>query len=371
MEQRSVTVLGMHRSGTSLVTGVLKHLGVDMGEPNPHIICWDSPLGQIEDLEFVRLDDEILAAAGGSWDKPPSHEAIIAQNDKFSGKIKSLVESKKSPIWGWKTGRNCLTIELYIPHLPEPSYIVCQRSTNAICLSLARRNGMSMDTAMRLNAVYDSRLGKFHERRTPLIAMYEQISAEKVKFVDSLTDFLGLRVNSDMRNRAIETILSHRAVRELSDNMRAMSDIKLNVGCGHAKAAGWIGIDIRPLDGVDIVWDLTHFPWPLANECCSVIHMGQVWEIIPPRFRMRLMDEMWRIAKPNCELAITAPHSTTLGAAQDPTHYGCPNEITFWYFDPKHPRYHEYDPLPWEIAEQFMASQNVCVRMRPMKGIVK
>jgi hypothetical protein len=44
MEQRCVTVLGMHRSGTSLVTGVLHHLGVDMGQPNPPVIAWDSPL---------------------------------------------------------------------------------------------------------------------------------------------------------------------------------------------------------------------------------------------------------------------------------------------------------------------------------------
>lgn len=374
MKQRSVTVLGMHRSGTSLVTGVLKHLGVDMGEPNPPTILWDSPLGQIEDLEFVNLDDKILKAAGGSWDKPPPHEAIMQQKSEFAGRIRELIASKKSAFWGWKTCRNSLTIDLYLPYLPDPKFIVCRRDAEAVCQSLESRSGMDTSIGMELDGIYNNRLDSFVSQvvNVPLIfeLKYESVSAKKAEFVDRITDFLGIRVNSDMRNRAIESILSHRAIRELSDNMKAMSDIKLNVGCGYTREDGWTGIDIRRTDAADIVWDLTHFPWPLASACCNEIKMQQVWEIIPPRCRMDLMDEMWRIAKPDCALTMTAPHANTLGAAQDPTHYGCPNEITFWYFDPKHPSYHNYRRLPWQITDHFMSGQNVCVRMVPMKEYI-
>ncbi len=372
MKQRSVTVLGMHRSGTSLVTGVLKHLGVDMGESDPPHITWDSPLGQTEDLAFVKLDNAILAAAGGSWDKPPSHEEIMQQKGKFDGRIKELVASKKSPIWGWKTARNCLTVELYLPHLPNPQFIICRRNTPDICRSLERRDGMDVDTASALVDVYNERLDYFpiHLGRLRVAEFqYERMSEFKADFVDKLTDFLGLRVTSDMRNRAIESILPHRAIRELSDNMKAMSDIKLDVGCGDAKKDGWIGIDARPLDGVDIVWDLTHFPWPLATECCSVIKMDQVWSMIEPKYRNRLMDELWRVAKIDCQLTLAVPHANTSGADQDPMCYGCPNETTLWYFDPRHPRYSEYNPLPWRIKEQAMAAYNVVVIMEPMKEL--
>ena len=372
MKQRSVTVLGMHRSGTSLVTGVLKHLGVDMGESDPPHITWDSPLGQTEDLAFVRLDNAILAAAGGSWDKPPSHEEIMQQKDKFDGRIKELISSKKSPIWGWKTARNCLTIELYLPYLPEPYFIVCSREMDEICRSLMRRNNITRTHAERLTDRYVTDTKDFYVEHHDLHIThveYGKVSVRKADFVDGLTDFLGLRVTSDMRNRAIESILPHRAIRELSDNMKAMSDIKLDVGCGDAKKDGWIGIDARPLDGVDIVWDLTHFPWPLATECCSVIKMDQVWSMIEPKYRNRLMDELWRVAKIDCQLTLAVPHANTSGADQDPMCYGCPNETTLWYFDPRHPRYSEYNPLPWRIKEQAMAAYNVVVIMEPMKEL--
>lgn len=371
MKQRSVTILGMHRSGTSLVAGVLKHLGVDMGEPDPPIILWDNPLGQTEDANFVVLDDLILKAAGGSWDKPPSHEAIMAQKDEFNDKIKLAIGNRKSPIWGWKTARNCLTIELYLPHLPDSSFIACWRHIGEIAASLERRNKMSTGTAEELTKIYNKRLHDILNRCIPgphlYEVRYECVSKNKVEFVDNLTDFLGLRVTSDMRNRAIESILSRRAVRELSDNMKAMDDIKLNIGCGSAKKDGWIGIDIRPLDGVDVVWDLTKFPWPFANDSCNEMEMDQVWEIIEPKYRVRLMDELWRIAGVGCRLTVRAPHATTFGAAQDPLHYGCPNEATFWYFDPRHPLYAEYLPLPWTIVEHGMSACNVVAIMSPMK----
>jgi hypothetical protein len=150
--------------------------------------------------------------------------------------------------------------------------------------------------------------------------------------------------------------------------MKLHDDIKLDVGCGNAKPDGWIGIDMRQLNGVDIVWDLTNFPWPLANNCCNQIKCSQTWEIIEPKYRLKFMDEMWRIAKPGAMVQIDAPHSITTGACQDPIHYTCPNEVTFWYFDRSHPRYFEYEPLPWKMCEQIMASNNVVVTMTPEKS---
>lgn len=376
MKQQSVTVLGMHRSGTSLVAGVLKQLGVDMGEHNPPIVKWDSPLGQIEDLDFVKLDNKILVAAGGSWDKPPSHEAIMQQKDKFDGEIKSLIDSIKSPIWGWKTARNCLTVDLYLPHLPEPLFVVCRRDADMISQSLATRNGMDSVEAFNLISTYEARINDFLGR---CIAddcvyefQYEKVSRFKADFVDGLTDFIGLRVNSDMRNRAIDVILPHRAVRELSDNMRAMDDIKLDVGCGKAKHEGWIGMDICPFEGVDIVWDIEHFPWPLANECCSEILMDQVFGLIEPRYRLAVMNELWRIAKPECQVNIRVPHAGSTAAGQDPEVYTCPNQVTFWYFDRRHPRYEEYNPLPWYVVKQFIDwSDQINVTLLPCKEELK
>lgn len=63
----TVIILGMHRSGTSIIAGVLHTLGVYMG--NKFIGAhWSNLLGHFENIEFVRLNDKILKNAGGSWD---------------------------------------------------------------------------------------------------------------------------------------------------------------------------------------------------------------------------------------------------------------------------------------------------------------
>jgi len=370
MSQRSVIVLGMHRSGTSLVTGVLHHLGVDMGEPRPPVIQWDSPLGQYEDQAFVRLDDAILKRAGSDWINPPLASDVKVHTNQFRSVIQELIESKKSATWGFKTARNAFTIDLYLPHLPDPHFIVCRRCVQDIADSLARRNNMTIENASKLYDLYYSAIGQFlqdHEVRA-MDVYYDRTSIDKVKIVDEITSFLGLRVTSKMRSAAIESILPHRAVRQLSDQMKFYNDIKLDIGCGNSKPEGWIGMDKRRLDDVDIVWDLESYPWPLANNSCNEIKCSQVWEIIEPKHRLRFMDEMWRIAKPGAPVQIDAPHSITTGACQDPIHYTCPNEITFWYFDKRHPRYYEYEPLPWKMVEQIMASNNVVVTMTPEKS---
>ena len=60
-------VLGMHRSGTSAMTGALQlvgaHPGDDLMPPSPD----ENPLGYFEDRGIVAIHDAVLAAAGRSW----------------------------------------------------------------------------------------------------------------------------------------------------------------------------------------------------------------------------------------------------------------------------------------------------------------
>jgi hypothetical protein len=37
-------------------------------------------------------------------------------------------------------------------------------------------------------------------------------------------------------------------------------------GCGTAKTPGALGVDPLPLKGVDVVCDLTRFPWPFTSH---------------------------------------------------------------------------------------------------------
>jgi SAM-dependent methyltransferase len=134
--------------------------------------------------------------------------------------------------------------------------------------------------------------------------------------------------------------------------------IHLDLGCGANKQPGFVGMDIRPLEGVDIVHDINVHPFPLPDECVTRVMASHLVEHIPPTAIngkgtwfpfMAFMDEIWRIGKPGCEFMISAPYWLSPGFAQDPTHCNSINEITFAYFDPLHKSqlWTIYKPKPW------------------------
>jgi len=126
--------------------------------------------------------------------------------------------------------------------------------------------------------------------------------------------------------------------------------IRLDIGCGGNKQPNFVGMDLRKLSGVDIVHDLQIFPWPIPDGIVIQALCSHVWEHIEPKNRIYFMDEIWRVMKPQGQLMLSVPYWTSFGAFQDPTHYPCPNEATFTYFDPGYPLYQIYQPKPWKLV---------------------
>ena len=130
-------------------------------------------------------------------------------------------------------------------------------------------------------------------------------------------------------------------------------NLKIDLGCGEKKQPGFIGIDIRPLKGVDIVYDLEEFPYPLPNECASIIVASHLVEHINPHkgVFINFMNEIWRLMEIGGEFIISAPYAGSHGFYQDPTHCNPLNEDTWKYFDPldKSRLYQIYKPRPWKI----------------------
>lgn len=169
--------------------------------------------------------------------------------------------------------------------------------------------------------------------------------------------------------------------------------IRLDVGCGSNKNPGFVGIDILPLPGVDIVHNIEITPWPLPAECALMATASHLLEHINPTAGdarvealvsllidtktitrkqantylgqpgpafIRVMNEIWRILKPAGQFAFVVPHASSHGYQQDPTHINMINETTMHYFDPDPEHrtigdqlYNFYEPKPWKIDKQF------------------
>jgi predicted SAM-dependent methyltransferase len=105
----------------------------------------------------------------------------------------------------------------------------------------------------------------------------------------------------------------------------------LDIGCGKNKLPGSVGIDIVPLEGVDVVHDLNQFPYPFSDNTFDQIRMIHVIEHL--HSVVKTMDEVHRIAKPGAVVEITTPHHTDASSWQDPTHIWHLNSRSFDYLE--------------------------------------
>lgn len=142
----------------------------------------------------------------------------------------------------------------------------------------------------------------------------------------------------------------------VSKLLAAHAAIDLDIGCGANKQPGFVGIDIRALDGVDIVHDVEVYPWPLPDDCVRRAVASHLVEHINPHKGnfIQFMNEVWRIMKVGGEFMIATPHGYSQGYLQDPTHCNPCNEWTWAYFDPFEKQtgghlYNIYKPKPWRI----------------------
>lgn len=168
---RQIVVLGMHRTGTSLVASILHALGINMGDEmlGPQL---GNPHGHYECLEFLKLNEQILEAAGGSWGFLPPQQSILEVEPEFREQIRFLVKyyDERNEIWGWKDPRTCATIPLYHDHLTNPTYIICTRPKDDVVYSLYRRHNPQyefqpahwyLDRWAILHDDYLTRIGRF------------------------------------------------------------------------------------------------------------------------------------------------------------------------------------------------------------------
>ena len=126
---------------------------------------------------------------------------------------------------------------------------------------------------------------------------------------------------------------------------KEVKPLKLNLGGGQYKEEGWTNIDIVDLPEVDIVHDLTKFPWPFKDESVDEIKSSHFIEHLDGETFIKMMEECYRILKkaefspdnPNQpikgHMTHIAPYYNSIRCWQDPTHKQAISESKFLYFN--------------------------------------
>jgi len=145
-----ILVLGMHRSGTSSVAGLLARMGVSVGPENDLLVGPDNPKGHYESGRLHMACVRRLAAAGGDWRSPPSN-APPAAVDAFRREVGELVdEFDAHRPWLFKEPRLCLVARELLPLLTRPLFVHVVRDPLAVAASLAARDGLAPVEALAL-----------------------------------------------------------------------------------------------------------------------------------------------------------------------------------------------------------------------------
>ncbi|MBW4652796.1 MAG: glycosyltransferase [Kaiparowitsia implicata GSE-PSE-MK54-09C] len=105
--------------------------------------------------------------------------------------------------------------------------------------------------------------------------------------------------------------------------------LRVDIGCGDSKPDGYVGVDIHPGPGVDIVADISQ-RLPFDDNTVDELRAYDVVEHLPDR--LNTMNEIWRVCKPGARVDIYVPSTDARGAFQDPTHISFWNIHSFYYF---------------------------------------
>src|SRR5437588_3783735 len=162
-----IIILGMHRSGTSLLTEVLQAMGLHVG--------WFLQ----EDFEcpfFLERNEKIMNICGGSWEQPQAVESLLKHLTMRSQMKALLLRDLESPAflsylgphhwrcrgnlnqlrfpWGWKDPRNTYLLPLWLDVFPDAKIVHIYRHPMDVAQSLAVREQNSINQRLRLTGAF-------------------------------------------------------------------------------------------------------------------------------------------------------------------------------------------------------------------------
>jgi len=178
-----IIILGMHRSGTSMITTFLKQMGLFVGED-----VFDEVHN--ESKYFLQVNAELLKRVNASWDSVGNFHYFLRNNDlveialsrmtydlqntKKIGlrgtKIKdylgrhSSIASLDTP-WGWKDPRTVVTAPLWLKVFPNAKVVYIVRNGVDVASSLQTR---AIKDFKRKKEKYDTKFNSRSSSRSKL-----------------------------------------------------------------------------------------------------------------------------------------------------------------------------------------------------------
>jgi hypothetical protein len=191
-----ILVVGMHRSGTSVLSGILGGLGLMLPGPDD---LWDPEPSNPEHFEsksMVIFDEHLFEFLGGSWHGPPdlstgweTRPELRAFDDE-ARRAATRAFSDEGPVV-WKDPRACLLLPYWQRLLPGPlATVFIWRSPVEVARSLQQRDGFTAALGAALwerynRAALDALVGT-----EVYVTSYDELMGDPVGLCHNLGDWL-------------------------------------------------------------------------------------------------------------------------------------------------------------------------------------
>ncbi|MGP3726271.1 sulfotransferase [Cereibacter sphaeroides] len=197
----ALIVLGMHRSGTSALAGVLAQMGCDLPLDLMPSTAFN-PRGHFESLQIYHLNDAILASGGSAWDDwaPFNPEWYRSPRlGEFRQRAAEVMaqEFGRSSLIVLKDPRICRLLPFWKEVLAEagfrPLFVCTHRAPDEVAASLSRREGWppGWGQLLWLRHVLEAEAETRQEPR--LFVSYEALLSDWRATVARIGEGLGLR----------------------------------------------------------------------------------------------------------------------------------------------------------------------------------
>lgn len=216
----SVVVLGMHRSGTSLLASMIEKLGywfaddTEAMEPRD-----DNPQGFWERQDVVDLNDQILAKHGEAWHSVYSGfdaTTTVDLKSEYGNAVKTILERlNNNKRWLIKDPRMCLTWAYWAPYLVNSKLVVIVRHPLEVAHSLKARNSLPLSLGLELWLRYVVSVAHILDSRDYFHTTYRELLDVPAQKIRQLSEFLeidaldGINVLAMEAENLVEKNLTH------------------------------------------------------------------------------------------------------------------------------------------------------------------
>jgi hypothetical protein len=196
-------VLGCHRSGTSLLAGILAQAldtlcrqapvetEASFALLPPQV---DNPGGFQESQRIVQFNEQLLAALAIDWQRPPLHPIPWQDAHLFPQLFQArarFADQALNPAWVDKDPRLCITYSAYqhvlLCRVPCAAVL---RHPFEVAASLQARDGLSLSHGLLIWFLYNQHMARAVNLQQDVLVAYETLLADPIKTGVSLATFL-------------------------------------------------------------------------------------------------------------------------------------------------------------------------------------